>query len=78
MTSPTDNQTARTHRRDNSAGAAGDARSPVTASASASEESLNESDDAAWEAEVDRVAEPAGSLEDTLRAILAEIADDVL
>jgi hypothetical protein len=82
MTTPTDNQTARAHPRDNSAGAAGDARSPVTAPASASEESLRESnaasDDAAWEAEVDRVAEPAGSLEDTLRAILTEIADDVV
>jgi hypothetical protein len=82
MTSPIDNQTARAHPRDNSAAAAGDARSPVTAPTSASEESLHESnaadDDAAWEAEVDRVAEPAGSLEDTLRAILTEIADDVV
>jgi hypothetical protein len=76
MTSPIDNQIARTHPRENSAGAAGDASPPVTASASKG--SQNESDDAAWEAEVDRVAEPAGSLEDMLRAILTEIADDVL
>jgi hypothetical protein len=82
MTSPIDNQAARAHPRDNSAGAAGGGRSPVTAPTSASEESLHQSnaagDDAAWEAEVDRVAGPAGSLEDTLRAILTEIADDVL
>ena len=76
MTSPTDNQMARAHPRDNSASAPGDAPSPVTASAS--KESQNESDEAAWEAEVDRGAEPTGSLEDTLRAILTEIADDVL
>jgi hypothetical protein len=79
MTSPTENQTAHAHPRENSATAAGDTGSAVTASAS--KESLHESsagDDAAWEAEVDRGAEPAGSLEDTLRAILTEIADDVL
>jgi hypothetical protein len=79
MTSPIDNQAARAHPRDNSASAAGNAGSAITASAS--KESSHESsagDDAAWEAEVDRVAEPTGSLEDTLRAILTEIADDVL
>jgi hypothetical protein len=77
MTSPIDNQTARA--RGNLPGAAGDARTAVTASASEKPCNMGDaaSDDAAWEAEVDRSAEPAFSLEDTLRAILDEIADDV-
>ena len=80
MTSPPDNKMARARPHDNFSGAADDARPAVTASTR--EKSWNASnaagDEAAWEAEVDRIAEPASSLEDTLRSILDEIADDVL
>jgi len=79
MTSPTDNQTASACPRDNLSNEADDARSAVTGSASEKSRNVSDTDDAdaAWEAEVDRIAEPAISLEDTLRAILDEIADGV-
>ena len=79
MTSPIDNKMARARPHDDFSSAADDAQPAVTASMSGKSWNAGDaaSDEAAWEAEVDRIAEPASSLEDTLRTILDEIADDV-